>query len=108
MEYHRQGLGRSLVSQAEEWAIRRAMAHLSVKTLGPSPPDTHYAMTGRFYEPALFARTPGVAVEDSRTVWARGAASPMTSRKSPGQPAREARIPCKPGIGKRVIGETGG
>ncbi len=49
-ECHRRGLGRSLVDKAEEWATRRAMACLSVKTLGPSRPDAHYAMTRRFYE----------------------------------------------------------
>ncbi len=29
---------------------RRAMAYLSVKTLGPSRPDAHYAGTRKFYE----------------------------------------------------------
>ena len=49
-ECHRLGLGRSLVSKAEEWAIRRAMAYLSVKTLGPSRPDPYYAGTREFYQ----------------------------------------------------------
>lgn len=66
MECHRLGLGRVLVSRAEEWAIGHAMAYLSVKTLGPSRPDAHYAGTREFYEAMGF-----LPIEET-SLWGEG------------------------------------
>jgi GNAT superfamily N-acetyltransferase len=46
---HRRGIGRGLVDACEEWARRRGVLWLHVKTLGPSDPDPGYANTRAFY-----------------------------------------------------------
>src|SRR5262249_28299838 len=48
-EYHRRGIGRALVKQAEQLLAERAITYLQVKTLGPSQPDQWYGRTYAFY-----------------------------------------------------------
>ncbi len=63
-EFHHQGLGRKLVSEAERLARESGKAFLSVKTLAPEHPDTHYAITRKFYEALGFK-----PVEVFPTLW---------------------------------------
>lgn len=46
---HRLGLGRALVAHVEARLRAEGVEYLSVKTLGPSHPDEHYAATRAFY-----------------------------------------------------------
>ncbi len=48
-EVHRQGVGRALIEQSQEWLRGRGVEYLQVKTLGPSHPDAGYAKTRAFY-----------------------------------------------------------
>ena len=48
-ENHRNGLGRKMLQEAEEFLRREGVEYLQVKTLGPSRPDEHYAKTHLFY-----------------------------------------------------------
>jgi GNAT superfamily N-acetyltransferase len=48
-ETHRQGIGRALMVQAQEWLKSQGIEYLQVKTLGPSNPDENYAKTRAFY-----------------------------------------------------------
>lgn len=54
-KYHRRGLGRALVEEAERWALRRSLEYLAVKTLGPSRDDPYYLRTRQFYHAVGFA-----------------------------------------------------
>jgi GNAT superfamily N-acetyltransferase len=47
---HRGGIGRAMVSHAEEWVRSRELSLIHVKTLGASHPDPFYVRTRRFYE----------------------------------------------------------
>jgi GNAT superfamily N-acetyltransferase len=49
-DWHRGGIGRALVSHAEDWVCSRKLSLLHVKTLAASRPDPFYARTHRFYE----------------------------------------------------------
>jgi GNAT superfamily N-acetyltransferase len=48
-EVHRQGVGRALIEQAQEWLKSQGVEYLQVKTLGPSHSDAGYAKTRAFY-----------------------------------------------------------
>lgn len=48
-EYHRRGLGKTLVAHVEALLRDRAVEYLQVKTLAPSHPDQHYKKTRAFY-----------------------------------------------------------
>lgn len=48
-DLHHQGIGRSLMRKAKEWAKDWDYEYLQVKTLGPSHPDEGYARTRAFY-----------------------------------------------------------
>ena len=48
-EFHRQGIGRQLLSSAEEQLLRDGVEYLQVKTLAPSKPDDGYERTRAFY-----------------------------------------------------------
>ncbi len=48
-EFHRQGVGRSLLAHAESWLRSRGTCLLHVKSRGPSAPDSFYAQTRKFY-----------------------------------------------------------
>jgi GNAT superfamily N-acetyltransferase len=52
--FHRQGLGRSLITAAADFARAKGAHFLTVKTLAPSNPDPHYAATRCFYEAVGF------------------------------------------------------
>ena len=49
-EVHRSGIGRALVEKAETMLRRQGIEYLQVKTLSPSHPDKHYAITREFYQ----------------------------------------------------------
>ena len=53
-KFHRQGIGRSLIGAAVNFAKREGLSFLTVKTLGPSNPDLNYAGTRSFYEAVGF------------------------------------------------------
>ena len=52
--YHRRGIGMTLVSSAVEWCRERGYEFLQVKTLDESHPDKNYARTRKIYEAAGF------------------------------------------------------
>jgi GNAT superfamily N-acetyltransferase len=47
--FHRRGLGRALMTRAEDFARGKNAGLLTVKTLSPSHPDPGYALTRKFY-----------------------------------------------------------
>ena len=49
-DFHRQGIGRALLTHLEGEAAKRGGSWLHVKTLAPSHPDPFYARTRSFYE----------------------------------------------------------
>ncbi|MGH9016598.1 MAG: GNAT family N-acetyltransferase [Acidimicrobiales bacterium] len=53
-EHHRRGIGRIMVTHAEEALARDGVEFLQVKTLGPSRPDEGYRRTRAFYEECGF------------------------------------------------------
>jgi len=63
-QWHGTGLGRALVSAAEDWARAKALRFLTVKTLGPSHPDTAYETSRRFYSAMGF-----VPIEEIQDIW---------------------------------------
>jgi GNAT superfamily N-acetyltransferase len=63
-EVHHQGVGRSLMSQAQAWLKRQNIQYLQVKTLGPSDPDEKYAKTRLFYEAMGFS-----PLEEFKQIW---------------------------------------
>jgi GNAT superfamily N-acetyltransferase len=63
-EVHHQGVGRSLMSQAQAWLKRQNIQYLQVKTLGPSDPDEKYAKTRLFYEAMGFR-----PLEEFKQIW---------------------------------------
>lgn len=62
--WHGTGLGRALVSAAEDWARARRLRFLTVKTLGPSHPDPAYETSRSFYRAIGFA-----PVEEIQDIW---------------------------------------
>lgn len=62
--FHRAGVGRRMVSFAEDQLRRAGARFLQVKTLGPSRPSEHYERTRRFYESMGF-----IALEEFPTLW---------------------------------------
>ncbi|MBU9711153.1 GNAT family N-acetyltransferase [Evansella tamaricis] len=48
--YHRQGIGKMLVTEVERTALMHGKKYLTVKTLSSSHPDPHYRKTRIFYE----------------------------------------------------------
>jgi len=65
--HHRRGIGRALVGAAESHAGAQDARLLTVKTLGPSHPDPHYAQTRAFYRAMGF-----LEVEELHTLWNSG------------------------------------
>ena len=63
-DLHRSGVGRALVSALERDLIADGVRLLEVKTLGPSHPDTGYALTRRFYQAMGF-----LPVEEIADLW---------------------------------------
>lgn len=68
-EFHRQGIGRALVNQAEEVLRQRGIEYWQVKTLAPSYPELYYARTRMFYLAMGFR-----PLEEFKEIW--GKASP--------------------------------
>lgn len=49
MDYHRLGIGRTLMEHPQSYAKGLGVEYLQVKTLGPSNPDENYTKTRAFY-----------------------------------------------------------
>jgi GNAT superfamily N-acetyltransferase len=49
-EWHRKGVGRALLGEAERHLRQRGIEYLQVKTLSPAHPDKNYARTRDFYQ----------------------------------------------------------
>lgn len=63
-DYHRQGIGKILVTHVEEEARKSAGKWLHVKTLSASHPDLYYAHTREFYYALGFS-----PLFESDTIW---------------------------------------
>ncbi len=48
-QFHRKGIGSSLIEQAEKFINQNGIEYFQVKTLGESHPDKYYALTRGFY-----------------------------------------------------------
>lgn len=48
-QFHRNGIGSSLINKAEKFLKQDNVEYLQVKTLGESHPDKYYALTRNFY-----------------------------------------------------------
>lgn len=48
-DWHRQGLGRAILSASENWLVAQEIEYLQVKTLADTHPDPFYARTRAFY-----------------------------------------------------------
>ena len=68
-QMHRKGVGRVLVTRAEEVLRAKGVEYLQVKTLSPSHPDRNYAKTREFYVSMGFR-----PLEEFRDLW--GEANP--------------------------------
>lgn len=55
-KFHRLGIGRRLVEEAEQKLCSSGVEYLQVKTLGASHPDEHYAKTRAFYQSVGFRK----------------------------------------------------
>ena len=64
-EYHRRGIGKTLIAYCERYCICNKMEFLTVKTLDESYVDASYAMTRKFYHSVGFK-----PLEVFTTVWA--------------------------------------
>jgi GNAT superfamily N-acetyltransferase len=63
-EFHRKGIGHSLVNTAEKWLSRNKYEFLQVKTLSTSDPDENYANTRSFYSSMGFR-----PLEENIKIW---------------------------------------
>ena len=53
-KYHRQGLGKKLYFELEQYFVNNGCKHVMVKTLSPLHSDVHYAKTRKFYHAVGF------------------------------------------------------
>jgi predicted N-acetyltransferase YhbS len=63
-DWHRQGIGRALLKEAEADLTARGVELLEVKTLGPSSDDPNYAKTRAFYAAMGF-----LPLEETSAFW---------------------------------------
>ncbi len=63
-KFHRAGIGRRLMQEAEAWLRRQGVEYLQVKTLGPSNNDANYAETRAFYLAVGFR-----PLEEFKQIW---------------------------------------
>lgn len=63
-EYHRKGIGKTLISEAEKLLRQEDFKFLSVKTLSESRPNKEYDLTRKFYFDVGF-----IPVEEFKTLW---------------------------------------
>ena len=68
-DFHRRGVGRALVAEAEAMARSEDLAFLTVKTLSPARENSAYEMTRAFYQGVGF-----VPIEEFPKLW--GPATP--------------------------------
>ena len=66
MEYHRRGIGRNLMAQAEKYLAGKGIRFLQVKTLSPSRESVEYARTRQFYQSVGF-----VPLEEFSELWGK-------------------------------------
>jgi len=66
-DHHRQGVGKRLLNQAEEWLRSDRFEYLQVKTVGPARADENYEKTRQFYEAVGFR-----PLEEFPTLWGEG------------------------------------
>lgn len=52
--YHRKKIGKSLISQAEKFALEKGVQYLTVETLSPVQNDENYRRTYMFYQSSGF------------------------------------------------------
>ncbi|TVQ39425.1 MAG: GNAT family N-acetyltransferase, partial [Wenzhouxiangella sp.] len=74
-QYHRRGVGRTMVEFAEIYLLERGVSFLQVKTQGPSRPDPNYALTQKFYEAMGF-----VSLEEFPDLWPGNPALQLVKR----------------------------
>jgi GNAT superfamily N-acetyltransferase len=67
--FHRKGIGKALLIEAEKYLAKCGVEYLQVKTLAPSHPSSHYASTREFYTAMGFK-----PLEEFPTLW--GAENP--------------------------------
>ncbi len=63
-EWHHQGIGRSLITRAQDWLKEKGTEYFQVKTLAPSREDEHYAKTRSFYGSMGFR-----PLEEFKQIW---------------------------------------
>ena len=63
-EFHRSGIGRSLIFEAEKILKTEGFKYISVKTLSESRPNKEYDQTRKFYFDIGF-----IPVEEFKTLW---------------------------------------
>lgn len=63
-EYHRQRIGSDLIAYAQAVVYQNGCEYLSVKTLGPSLPNSHYERTRLFYFKQGFR-----PIEEFHSIW---------------------------------------
>lgn len=63
-EYHRKGMGKRLIAEAEKILKQEGFKFISVKTLSESRPNKEYELTRKFYFDVGF-----VPVEEFKTLW---------------------------------------
>ncbi|MEL6526199.1 MAG: GNAT family N-acetyltransferase [Chloroflexota bacterium] len=65
-DYHRQGIGKALITDASEYLRKNGTQFLQVKTLSPANTDENYAKTRAFYYCMGF-----VNLEEFPTLWGK-------------------------------------
>lgn len=68
-DYHGRGIGKQLLKEAENYAVSKYKAHMTVKTLSSRHPDLSYKKTREFYERMSYK-----GLEEFPTLW--GEANP--------------------------------
>jgi len=63
-DYHRLGVGQTMVASAEDYLRKQDIEFLQVKTLSASHPDPNYARTRKFYQALGFREA-----EEFPTLW---------------------------------------
>jgi GNAT superfamily N-acetyltransferase len=64
LDYHRKGIGRTLINSMEDWSKNQGIEFIQVKTLGPSIDDINYMKTRAFYSAMGFK-----PLEEIKTIW---------------------------------------
>ncbi len=65
-KFHRRGIGKALVTEAEKYLRKKGIEFLQVKTIAPSHPSEEYARTRKFYSSLGFK-----PLEEFATLWGK-------------------------------------